>query len=114
MYRTAIAALILMCLSAHAATPVPLEKPAGASDAKDARQRVIGWQIGPATNPLQMIQLGSGEDSSASPLKMDRDYSPRSITTLAQWKQLRPDISKRVLGYFGAMPSNKLPLDAKV
>lgn len=115
MYRTAIAALTLMCLSAHAATPVPLEKPAGASDAKDARQRVIGWQIGPATNPLlQMIQLGSGEDSSASPLKMDRDYNPRSITTLAQWKQLRPDISKRVLGYFGAMPSNKLPLDAKV
>lgn len=114
MYRTTMAALTLMCLSAGAATPVPLERPAGASDAKDARQRVIGWQIGPATNPLQMIQLGSGEDSTASPLKMDRQYNPRSITTLAQWKQLRADIHKRVLEYVGAMPSNKMPLAAKV
>ena len=114
MYRTAIVAVALTCLSAHAATPAPLEKPAGARDAKDTHQRVIGWAIGPATNPLQVIRLGSGEGGSASPLKMDREYNPRSIATLRQWKQLRSDIRKRVLGYVGAMPSDKLPLDVKV
>jgi hypothetical protein len=102
MSRTTIAAAIVFSLVARGLAGVLLEKPEGAAEVKDQRGNISAWTV------------GGKQGQSCSPLNMDREYDPRSVKTLEEWKALRADIRKRIVGYFGRMPSPKLPLDAKV
>ena len=117
MNGTRMLAIAVLCTFASASADVaPMAKPDGAREAKDRNGRFIGWAFGIKTNALCVIPPGIGAraDGSCSPLKLTREYTPRNVTTLAEWKEVREDIRKRVLDYFGQVPSAKLPLDAKV
>ncbi len=117
MGKTAIAAITALFLSVPAgAEPMLLEKPQGAKEVTSPQGNVTAWAVGIETNLLQIIPPGTGEieGQSGSPLLMTREYDQRSVQTRQQWEQLRQDIRKRILGYFGEVPSAELPLEAKV
>lgn len=113
--RPVIAAIVSVFVTS-ASAGVLLEKPQQAGEAKDPRGNVVAWTVGIETNLMRIIPpgVGAGGDGSGSPLNLDREYNSRSVTTLEQWSQLRADIRKRIVGYFGEVPSAKLPLEAKL
>jgi hypothetical protein len=115
MNRIAIIATAFSLVTA-AWAGILLEKPEGAVDVKDTNGRFQAWGVGIETNVLRIIPPGVGaqDTSSCSPLKMTRQYTPRDVKTVKEWEDLRQDIRKRILEYFGKVPSSQLPLDAKV
>ncbi len=116
MNKTAIVAAAVLCLFPLARAGVLLEKPPGAGEVTDQRGNVTAWTTGIKTNLLRIIPPGvGGEGAEArSPLKLTREYESRDVGTLEQWKQIRADIRKRILGYFGQVPSADLPLEPKL
>jgi len=98
----------------EAAEPIRMERPADARAAL-SRGRVIGWETGFRTNALRLVQPRKNvHASSLCPLRVDNEFKPRKITTPEAWEEVRPQIRKAVLGYFGEMPSRETPLDARV
>lgn len=114
MIRTAIIAAVALALVAPGLAGVLLEKPEGAADVKDQTGNVSAWTAGIETNLLRIIPPGAGGGEPHSPLNIDREYNPRTVKTLGEWKALRADIRKRILGYFGQVPSPEVPLAPRV
>jgi len=117
MSRIVLCVAAGLCLSTSgAADAAPPQKPDGAVEVKDRNGRFTGWGIGIKTNLLQIVPPGVGAqvDAGRSPLKLTHEYAPRDIDTVAKWEEARADTRKRILGYFGQVPSAKLPLDVKV
>jgi len=109
--------LALATLSASAAEKALPAGPEGTRPAKDRRGRFIGWHLGIEKNPITIIPPGLDKHRLGAPVAataLAHDYSPRNVTTLAQWKPVRADIRQRVLKFLEPMPPSNLPLDAKV